>query len=49
MGVFIGQMFDGTVLPLVGGFALLGSLAVALMYWTERGRWRDLAIKNSVR
>jgi DHA1 family bicyclomycin/chloramphenicol resistance-like MFS transporter len=48
MDVFIGQMFDGTVLPLIGGFALLGSMAVALMYWTELGRRRDLTMKKSV-
>ena len=49
LGTFIGQSFDGTVLPLVGGFALLGSMAIALMYWTELGRRRELATKNSIR
>ena len=49
LGTFIGQAFDGTVLPLVGGFALLGSMAIALMHWTELGRRREPAMKNSVR
>lgn len=30
--------YDGTVLPLVGGFALLGAATVAVMRWAERGR-----------
>lgn len=37
LGTVMGQMFDGTVLPLVGGFALMGVLALAVMHWTERG------------
>jgi DHA1 family bicyclomycin/chloramphenicol resistance-like MFS transporter len=49
LGTFIGQAFDGTVLPLVGGFALLGSMAIALMHWTELGRRHEPAMKNSVR
>lgn len=44
LGAFIGQLFDGTVQPLVGGFALLAALSLALMYWTERGRQDDLAV-----
>lgn len=38
LGAMIGYMFDGTVLPLVVSFALLGAMAMALMNWTERGR-----------
>ncbi len=38
LGTFIGQMFDGTVLPLVAGFAVLGLAGLVLMNWTERGR-----------
>ncbi len=37
LGALIGQSYDGTVLPLVGGFALLGIAAIAVMRWTERG------------
>ena len=37
LGLVIGQSYDGTVLPLVGGFAILGLFSVAVMYVTERG------------
>ena len=37
-GTLIGQAYNGTVLPLVGGFAVLGVAALAVMGWTERGR-----------
>ena len=36
LGVYIGQLYDGTVLPLVGGFALLGVASLATMFLTER-------------
>ena len=36
LGVFIGQSYDGTVLPLVGGFAILGVASLVTMYLTER-------------
>jgi DHA1 family bicyclomycin/chloramphenicol resistance-like MFS transporter len=35
LGTLIGQSFDGTVLPLVGGFAGLGLAALAAMRWAE--------------
>ena len=38
LGAAIGQAYDGTVLPLVAGFALLGLAAIAVMGWAERGR-----------
>ncbi len=38
LGTLIGLGYDGTVLPLVGGFAILGVASVAVMHWTERGR-----------
>ncbi len=38
LGAAIGWTYDGTVLPLVAGFALLGLAAIAVMCWTERGR-----------
>ncbi|RED48586.1 multidrug effflux MFS transporter [Aestuariispira insulae] len=37
-GYFVGQAFDGTALPLVGGFAILGIAAILMMAWTERGQ-----------
>ncbi len=38
LGTAIAQAYDGTVLPLVGGFAALGVAATVTMRWTERGR-----------
>ncbi len=35
-GWLIGQMYDGTVLPLVGGFFSLGLAALICACWTER-------------
>jgi DHA1 family bicyclomycin/chloramphenicol resistance-like MFS transporter len=37
LGTLIGRSFDGTVLPLVGGFAGLGIAALAVMRWAETG------------
>ena len=37
-GLWIGRAFDGTVLPLVGGFAILGIASLGVMGWTEKGR-----------
>ncbi len=38
LGTAIGQAYDGTVLPLVGGFTALGVAALVVMRWVERGR-----------
>ncbi len=35
-GWLIGQLYDGTVLPLVGGFFVLGLAALITARWTER-------------
>ena len=40
LGTLVGQAYNNTVLPLVGGFALFGSGAVIVMEWTERRRER---------
>lgn len=37
LGTLIGQSYDGTVLPLIGGFAVLGVAATAVMRWAEHG------------
>lgn len=36
-GIFVAQLFDGTVVPLVTGFACLGLLGFFVVYVTERG------------
>lgn len=41
LGSLIGAMYDGTVVPLIAGFVVMGALAVAIVYWTERGRMFD--------
>jgi DHA1 family bicyclomycin/chloramphenicol resistance-like MFS transporter len=38
LGTAIGQSFDGTVVPLVGGFAAFGVLSLVIVLATERGR-----------
>jgi DHA1 family bicyclomycin/chloramphenicol resistance-like MFS transporter len=38
LGALIGQAYDGTILPLVAGFAFLGLVSLATMAWTERAR-----------
>jgi MFS transporter, DHA1 family, multidrug resistance protein len=38
LGTLIGQSYDGTVLPLIAGFAVLGLGSLAMMRWAERGR-----------
>ena len=37
LGWAIGYKFDNTVIPLVAGFAILGAVSLAVMWWTERG------------
>jgi DHA1 family bicyclomycin/chloramphenicol resistance-like MFS transporter len=36
LGWAIGHSFDGGVLPLVAGFAVLGLISIVVMIWTER-------------
>jgi DHA1 family bicyclomycin/chloramphenicol resistance-like MFS transporter len=38
LGLIIGQSFDGTQLPFLIGCAICGSVALGLVFWTERGR-----------
>jgi len=35
LGTVIGQIYDGTVLPLVGGFAVLSVGSLAAAWWAE--------------
>jgi DHA1 family bicyclomycin/chloramphenicol resistance-like MFS transporter len=35
LAVVIGRSYDGTVLPLVGGFIVLGTVAAAVMLWAD--------------
>lgn len=38
LGLIIGKAFDGTIVPLVTGYAAFGVLLVLTMVWTEPGR-----------
>lgn len=38
LGGAVGQMFDGTIRPLLGGFALFGALSIVAVLWAEGGR-----------
>ncbi|PHR91511.1 MAG: Bcr/CflA family drug resistance efflux transporter [Robiginitomaculum sp.] len=38
IGGMIGNAYNGTVIPIIGGFALLGVLAILVMKWADRER-----------
>jgi MFS transporter, DHA1 family, multidrug resistance protein len=38
LGILIGRGYNGTVLPLVGGFAILGMMSLSAMRWAEYER-----------
>ncbi|MCH8488741.1 MAG: multidrug effflux MFS transporter [Oceanicaulis sp.] len=38
LGTLIGRLYDGTVVPLLLGFVVMGAGALALVAWTERGK-----------
>ena len=37
IGTLIGQLYGGTVLPLIGGFALLAPMSILVMKWADGG------------
>ena len=41
IGTVIGQMYNNTLIPISGGFVLMGSLALIIMLWAEKGRMVD--------
>lgn len=38
LGAFIGQLYNNTLIPIVGGFLVLGALCVTIIVLTERAR-----------
>lgn len=38
IGAIIGRMFNGTILPLVGGFAVMCFIAIFVMRWADGGK-----------
>ncbi|RBP85817.1 Bcr/CflA family efflux MFS transporter [Marinomonas rhizomae] len=47
IGTVIGQMYNNTLLPISGGFIIMGSLAVCIMYWAEKGRVEEVVEEHS--
>ncbi|MBF0445304.1 MAG: multidrug effflux MFS transporter [Magnetococcales bacterium] len=44
LGTTIGQLYNGDVIPLISGFAILGTLSIVIAHWSEKGRInQDLA------
>ena len=41
LGSIVGQLYDGTLLPMVGGFAVLGVASLGTMAWADRGSAGD--------
>ena len=39
IGAWIGQLYDGTLIPLATGFLVTGILSLAAMAWAERGKF----------
>ena len=44
IGVTIGRLYDGTVFALIGGFALLGAVSLAVMRATARKQLRNVSL-----
>jgi len=44
LGALIGLAYNGTVLPLIGGFAILGALSYGAMLWAGRHQGRLVSI-----
>jgi len=47
-GLLIGQALDGTIVPFVGGYAILSLGSLPLLAWGERGRRRLEAVDQPV-
>jgi len=39
IGTIIGQMYNNTLVPVSSGFTVMGTLALCLMFWAEKGRF----------
>ncbi|MGB0387878.1 MAG: multidrug effflux MFS transporter [Ardenticatenaceae bacterium] len=48
IGAWIGGSFDGTVLPLIGGFAVLCVVTIFVIRWADSGQQGQLATENNV-
>ncbi len=41
LGTFIGQSYNNTILPLIGGFAVLSGASLLMMLWVDRAGARS--------
>jgi len=48
LGTWIGQSYNGTVLPLVAGFAVLSACSIIAAWWAESGEPRPVLDSNGV-
>ncbi|MGJ8647022.1 MAG: multidrug effflux MFS transporter [Marinomonas colpomeniae] len=39
IGTIIGQIYNNTLVPVSSGFTVMGTLALCLMFWAEKGRF----------
>lgn len=46
IGAWIGRGFNGTILPLIGGFAVLCVLTIFVMRWADAGKQSPIASAN---
>lgn len=42
IGTVIGQMYNNTLIPISAGFVIMGSAALCIMYWAEKGRLKEI-------
>jgi DHA1 family bicyclomycin/chloramphenicol resistance-like MFS transporter len=47
-GTWIGQSYNGTVMPLVIGFAVLSACSIVTAWWAESGRSKEQDIRDPV-
>jgi DHA1 family bicyclomycin/chloramphenicol resistance-like MFS transporter len=43
LGAMIGQMYNGTLVPMTSGFLILGSISLVILIITSRPRWKAAA------
>ena len=49
LGALIGFAYDGTVLPLIGGFTILGTLSLGAIRWAGRHQGRLITISGQTK
>ena len=42
LGVIVANAYDGTIIPLVAGFAVLSTMCLATMYWSEKSSQQSM-------